>query len=187
MNRGYGGFYKDFYLRSSYEYAYAVYLDHFSIPWSYEDQVFNIDGKSYKPDFFFYNQYGNLEKIVEIKSRNKKAKEKALHLLKTIEKNYQIKTELISYEELLRLYSSMPMTLNFIINNWITSEKTTINKATKGSLNPHYGLKHSEESKRKIGEHTKKLWNSNTEAKKTYGCRITELWFITKRKNENSS
>ncbi|MBD7983176.1 restriction endonuclease [Sporosarcina sp. Sa2YVA2] len=166
MNRGYGGFYKGFYLRSSYEYAYAVYLDHYSIPWSYEDQVFNIDGKSYKPDFFFYNQYGNLEKIVEIKSRNKKAREKALHLLKTIEENHQIKTELISYEELLRHYSSMPMTLNFIINNWITSEKTTINKATKGSLNPHYGLKHSEESKRKIGEHTKKLWNSNTEAKK---------------------
>ena len=58
------------------------------------------------------------------------------------------------------------MSLNFIINNWITSDKTTINKATKGSLNPHYGLRHSEESKKKIGEHTKKLWNSDSEAKK---------------------
>ena len=82
MNRGYAGFYRSFYLRSSYEYAYAVYLDYFSIPWSYEDQVFNIDGKNYKPDFFFYDQYGNLEKIVEIKSRNKKAKEKAVRSIK---------------------------------------------------------------------------------------------------------
>ena len=32
----------------------------FSIPWSYEDQTFDIEGKSYKPDFFFYDQYGEL-------------------------------------------------------------------------------------------------------------------------------
>lgn len=62
MNRGYAGFYKGFYLRSSYEYAYAVYLDQMFIPWSYEDQVFDIEGKSYKPDFFFYDQFGKLKK-----------------------------------------------------------------------------------------------------------------------------
>lgn len=166
MNRGYAGFYKGYYLRSSYEYAYAVYLDKSSVVWSYEDQIFEINGKSYKPDFFFYDQYGKLEKIVEIKSRNKQALEKAKERLKSIEEQYSIKTELISYEELLNLYKSMPISLNSIITQWITSDKTTINKAAYGVLNGHYGLRHSEESKKKIGKHTKELWNSDTRAKK---------------------
>lgn len=166
MNRGYAGFYKDFYLRSSYEYAYAVYLDQMFIPWSYEDQVFDIEGKKYKPDFFFYDQFGNLEKIVEIKSRNKKAKEKAIRQLIAIEKQYKIKTELISYEELQVLYKELPFSLHAIITQWTTSEKTTINKAAKGTLNPHYGLKHSDKTKIIIGAHTRKLWSSDSEAKK---------------------
>lgn len=40
--------------------------------------------KLYKPDFFFYDQNGKLEKIVEIKSRNidsKKTAIKALHAI----------------------------------------------------------------------------------------------------------
>ncbi len=166
MNRGYAGFYKEYYLRSSYEYAYAFYLDYFSVPWSYEDQVFEIDGKSYKPDFFFYDQNGKLEKIVEIKSRNKEAKEKAEKRLLAIEKQCKIRTELISYEELKTLYKEMPFSLNAVINKWIDSEKTTINKAMEGILNPHFGLKHTEESKKLIGEHTQNLWNSNSVAKK---------------------
>ncbi|WP_186670568.1 NUMOD3 domain-containing DNA-binding protein [Sporosarcina sp. BP05] len=166
MNRGYAGYYKSFYLRSSYEYAYAVYLDHFFITWSYEDQVFRIDGENYKPDFFFYDQSGNLEKIVEIKSRDKNALEKAKERLKSIEQQVQIKTELVSYEELLIIYKNMPVSLNSIITKWIASDKTTIHKAASGELNSHYGLKHSEETKKKIGEHTKSLWNTNSETKK---------------------
>ncbi|OLN23339.1 hypothetical protein BTO30_05065 [Domibacillus antri] len=95
MNRGYAGFYKDFYLRSSYEYAYAVYLDHHSIPWSYEDKIYDIGFKKYKPDFFFYDQYGNVEKIVEIKSRDSQAKKDAQHCLKTIENMYNIGQKII--------------------------------------------------------------------------------------------
>ncbi|MDF2904489.1 MAG: restriction endonuclease, partial [Bacillus sp. (in: firmicutes)] len=77
MNRGYAGFYGVHYLRSSYEYAYARYLDYLSIPWSYEEYTFNIGYKTYKPDFFLYDKDGKLEKIVEIKSRNEKAKTEA--------------------------------------------------------------------------------------------------------------
>lgn len=74
LNRGYAGFYKGHYLRSSYEYAYAKYLDYHSIPWSYEDEVFDLGYKKYKPDFFFYDSKGELIKIVEVKSRNREAK-----------------------------------------------------------------------------------------------------------------
>ncbi|WP_226526500.1 hypothetical protein [Metabacillus niabensis] len=64
MNRGYAGFYGEHYLRSSYEYAYAKYLDYHDIPWSYEDTNFDVGFKTYKPDFFFYDKDGKLEKIV---------------------------------------------------------------------------------------------------------------------------
>lgn len=53
MNRGYAGFYKLHYLRSSYEYAYAKFLDYHCISWGYEDRVFNIGYKFYKPNFSF--------------------------------------------------------------------------------------------------------------------------------------
>lgn len=74
MNRGYAGFYKGHYLRSSYEYAYAKYLDYQLIKWSYEDKVFDIGYRLYKPDFFFYDDNGDVVRIVEIKSRNEQEK-----------------------------------------------------------------------------------------------------------------
>lgn len=166
MNRGYAGYYKGFYLRSSYEYAYAVYLDYHQLPWSFEDQNYEIDGSFYKPDFFFYNKAGTLEKIVEVKSRNKNELLIAKKRLKLIEEQYQIETELISYDELLDMYKSMPVSLTSIISKWITSDNTTIHKSAVGKLNGHYGLRHSEEAKRRIGEHTRRLWNEESPAKR---------------------
>lgn len=165
MNRGYAGFYKGFYLRSSYEYAYAKYLDYHSIPWSYEDHTYDLGYKLYKPDFFFYDQYGNLKKIIEIKSRNKEAKVEAKKALKIINERYDIDWELISYEELLILYESLPFSLNSTLTEWIKSKNTTIHKAASGELNGHYNLKHSEIAKKRIGEHTKQFWASDSPAR----------------------
>ncbi|MDE5412267.1 restriction endonuclease [Alkalihalobacterium chitinilyticum] len=165
MNRGYAGFYKGRYLRSSYEYAYAKFLEHHSIPWGYEDKDFDIGYKIYKPDFFFYDEYGKVIKIVEIKSRNNKAKEEAQRALNAIKNLYNIKCELISYDELLNIYKDLPFSLTSTINEWIESDKTTVNKSLAGNLNGHYNMKHSVEAKIKIGNHTKKLWASNSEAK----------------------
>lgn len=166
MNRGYAGFYNGHYLRSSYEYAYAKYLDFHSIPWSYEDNTFDIGYKLYKPDFFFYDQNGNLEKIVEIKSRNKDAKDEAKRALSGIKERYDINSELLSYEELLKLYESLPFSLTSIITEWIKAKDTTIHKAAFGQRNGHYNLKHSENAKKKIGEHTKQLWASDSTSRR---------------------
>jgi|SRR5690625_15960 len=119
MNRGYAGFYKGNYLRSSYEYAYAKYLDYYSIPWSYETEVFDIGFKKYKPDFFLYDQNRSIDKIVEIKSRDKNEKDNAKIALKAIEKRYTIKCELVSYEELLITYKDLPFSLTSTITEWI--------------------------------------------------------------------
>jgi endogenous inhibitor of DNA gyrase (YacG/DUF329 family) len=166
VNRGYAGFYRGYYLRSSYEYAYAKYLDFNSIPWSYEEKVFNIGFKQYKPDFFFNDISGKIIKIVEIKSRNKEAKENAREALEAIERLYSIKCELVSYEELLVMYKVLPFSLTSTISEWVNSENTTVNKAAHGKLNGHYNLKHTEEAKKKIGEHTSKLWASDSVAKR---------------------
>ena len=49
-----------------------------------------LKGKSYKPDFFFYDQLEKLEKIVEIKSRNKKAIQRPVRQLRAIERQHEI-------------------------------------------------------------------------------------------------
>ena len=55
-------------LRSSWEYAYASYLDRENIEWDVEVRSFLLsDGRYYRPDFFIYEK-NKLEKIVEIKS-----------------------------------------------------------------------------------------------------------------------
>ncbi|TYR75618.1 restriction endonuclease [Rossellomorea vietnamensis] len=165
MNRGYAGFYKDHYLRSSYEYAYARYLDHHSMQWSYEDDIFDLGYRKYKPDFFFYNKNGELVKIVEVKSRNEQEKKRALLILNSIEKLYNVRCELVSYEDLLELYQELPFSLNSVITEWINSKDTTINKAAFGKLNGHYNLRHSAKAKKAIGRNTKKLWASNSISK----------------------
>lgn len=165
MNRGYAGFYKGHYLRSSYEYAYAKYLDYHSIPWGYEEQVFDIGYKKYKPDFFFYDHNGLIVRIVEIKLRDKKARVNARKDLDIIEDKYNLICELVSYEELLDMYKGLPFSLTSTITEWIESKDTTINKAANGELNAHYNLKHNKGTKKCIGEHTKRLWASDGTSK----------------------
>ncbi|WP_164668634.1 restriction endonuclease [Virgibacillus doumboii] len=166
MNRGYAGYYKDYYLRSSYEYAYAKYLDYYSIPWTYELKTFDIGYRKYKPDFFLFGQKNNISNIVEIKSREKYRLLEARKALGAIEELYAIDCELISYNELLTMYKKLPFSLTSTITEWIKSEVTTINKAAYGKLNGHYNIPHTLEAKKKIGEHTKKLWATDNETKK---------------------
>lgn len=166
MNRGYAGFYKGFFLRSSYEYAYALYLDYHKICWSYETKSCDIGYKTYKPDFFIFDESGSLLKIVEIKSRDIDAKKNARQALEKIKTLFRIECELVSYEELLEIYKMMPFSLNSVLTQWINSENTTINKSLSGKLNGHYNLKHTPNAKKKIGEHTRRLWNTNNDVKR---------------------
>ena len=71
--RGIQGYYynknfdKYIWLRSTYEYIYAIWLDYHKIIWDVEVQTFNLqDGTKYRPDFFIYENDINI-KIIEIK------------------------------------------------------------------------------------------------------------------------
>lgn len=73
-NKGIQGYYwnKSFnkycWLRSSYEYIYAKFLDRKNIKWNSEEKYFLLEnGKKYLPDFFIYEN-GKLIYVVEIKS-----------------------------------------------------------------------------------------------------------------------
>jgi hypothetical protein len=71
---GVGGFYfnktrgKWVWLRSTFEYIYACWLDRNHIEWDVEVKQAKIDGRWYRPDFFIYEN-GVLSRITEIKSK----------------------------------------------------------------------------------------------------------------------
>jgi hypothetical protein len=72
--RGVGGYYfnesrnKYVWLRSSWEYIYARYLDTVvKVDWDVECRSYIIEGVQYTPDFFIFNDATVLDKIVEIK------------------------------------------------------------------------------------------------------------------------
>lgn len=72
--RGVQGYYfnksknKYVWLRSSWEYIYAKFLDKINANWDVEVDVYKLsDNTSYRPDFYIYDENWNLKKIVEIK------------------------------------------------------------------------------------------------------------------------
>ncbi|MEK4426140.1 restriction endonuclease [Solibacillus sp. FSL K6-1523] len=166
-NRGYAGYYRDIYLRSSYEYAYAIYLDYFEIEWRYEVMVLDIGYKLYKPDFFLINPDRTIKKIIEVKSRNLQAIKNAEKDLQVVEDKFGYEWEIVSYKELMYLYKELPFSLNSVITKWINSDKTTINKAAFGNKNGHFNMKHSDETKIRIGKHTKKLWQTDSPSRRS--------------------
>lgn len=55
-------------LRSSWEYVFAKFLNRIGANWKTEVSTFNLsNGCSYRPDFFIYDSEWNLKKIIEVK------------------------------------------------------------------------------------------------------------------------
>jgi len=71
--RGVQGYYfnksleKYVWLRSSWEYIYAKWLDTNNYKWDVEVMSFNMGDYTYRPDFFIYDNNNNITKIVEVK------------------------------------------------------------------------------------------------------------------------
>ncbi|MEB2492939.1 hypothetical protein SOP93_17405 [Peribacillus frigoritolerans] len=104
MVKAYGGYYKDIFLRSSYEYAYALYLDEIGIKWGYELQNFRLSKKVYKPDFFLYDTDWNLLKIAEVKSESASERKKASEYKKQMKDIHNIDVKIVTLETLQQLY-----------------------------------------------------------------------------------
>lgn len=72
--RGIQGYYfneslnKNVWLRSTYEYAFAIWLDYHKLKWDVEVKQYHLkDDTSYRPDFFIFDDNDNIVKIIEIK------------------------------------------------------------------------------------------------------------------------
>lgn len=71
--RGLQGYYynstinKYVWLRSSWEYIYAKWLNAHNIKWDVECKTFKLNEETYRPDFFIYDDNNNLVSIVEVK------------------------------------------------------------------------------------------------------------------------
>lgn len=71
-------------LRSTYEYIIAKWLDKLNLNWSVEVECYKLsNGERYRPDFFIYEN-GILKTIIEVKSRyfNKENREYKFHMFK---------------------------------------------------------------------------------------------------------
>lgn len=71
-------------LRSTYEYIIAKWLDKLDVDWKVEIKAYRLkNGENYRPDFFIYKD-DKLQSIIEVKSRyfNKENREYKFHMLK---------------------------------------------------------------------------------------------------------
>lgn len=161
MIRGYSGYYKGFYLRSSYEYAFAKYLDDRKIDWKYEQKSFDLNGEIYVPDFFIYRNNSFLG-VVEVKSNKSEEIQKGKEKLQKLEKYYFIKGELISLSELNRLYKEQykdNSKLNKVLKEW----KENKNNKLYSSIWDENGNLSKEQitiMKKTISKQTKQRWKN---------------------------
>ncbi len=81
--------YNKTYLKSSYELERAQFLDSIS---KYEEITYKLDGTTYTPDFFIYDENDNLIRIEEVKSiyTYENSKVKIANFLRLYEKESKI-------------------------------------------------------------------------------------------------
>lgn len=115
----YQGYYNENFLRSSFEYIYAVCIEKMGYNYKVEERCFNLNnGHTYRPDFFLYDDNGILIKIVEIKSTNIDRLIEAKAKIKLVEKIYGITIELYSKPELKRLCLENGFKFNDLVDKW---------------------------------------------------------------------
>ena len=103
------------YLRSSWEFAYARWLDERNVKWDVEVETYMLsDGRSYRPDFFIYCN-NVLDHIVEIKSTYTNGALNRVDKFHLFCKEYsELKSMLITEE----LFSIVGKTPHSVLNDW---------------------------------------------------------------------
>lgn len=147
IKNSYSGYYKKYFLRSSYEYIFIKCLEQEKIEFKYEEQIFDLsDGSRYIPDFFFYK--GNqLEYIVEIKSERPDEVLKANKRVFLMEKDFGIKVIIFQSKELKERCSNLNLDFYKLQKEWKEDKNTSQKQDWSGKKNPMYGLKQSDKCK----------------------------------------
>lgn len=176
--RGYSGYHtthfgKKVYLRSTQEFVYAKYLDSIGVYYLTENITYEIDGKSYKPDFFVYDgTFDKLREIVEIKYTNKE-KSDYQRIYSDFFRQLGIRYDVMSKGDIKRLIRLGAVT-KFDLEKWKNEFVRQYEKFDySGEKNPMYGIKHSDETKSKIGEQTRKYFRDPEVRKRHRDARIS--------------
>ena len=150
---GYGGLYKGFMLRSTYEYMCAVWLDRQELHWSYEDKTYTFsNGTRYTPDFFIYDDKKDLSFVIEVKTDDKRRFEEMYCKKDMLEMEFNIPCKIVLHSFLMESLDDYYE----LEKEWreYSDSKFTASDFVSGENNPMYGLKHREDTKRLIGEKT---------------------------------
>lgn len=147
-SRGYCGWHKtwngkNIYLRSKLEYIIALWLDYKKYEYATESFIYN----NYKPDFFVYKNH-NLIYIIEVKYSEKDRIE-YLKKYKSYFQEQNIKYFVLSKKHINCIKKRYDF--EFQVKNWIENSANILHNMCN-EKNPHYGFKHSKETKKKIGE-----------------------------------
>jgi hypothetical protein len=106
---------KDVYLRSSWEYAYANWLDNNGYNWDVEVCSYLLkDGRYYRPDFFLYKD-NKLVEIIEIKARYIDQKHVRIDKYNMFIDEYSISSRIMYKED---LFNTLQISYNRNIKDW---------------------------------------------------------------------
>lgn len=111
-SRGVQGYYYSTYnnkyvwLRSTYEYIYAKWLDSHKFNWDVECKVYKLKNTNYTPDFFIFNCDGKLTNIIEIKGFWRNREYKAYELNEMLNIEVSLINDITPYLEESSTYSS---------------------------------------------------------------------------------
>ena len=115
----YCGYYKNMYLRSSYEYVFCKILEYRNVNYKIEAESYYLEnGKYYIPDFFIYDKDWNLIKIVEVKSEAKSLKCKGLENLRLLQKITDVPCSIYFLKDLERLGYENHLDVKKLIEEW---------------------------------------------------------------------
>lgn len=152
----YQGWFKGRYLRSSYEYIYALYLESLKADWDSETQIYQLRDRKYKPDFFIKTINGL--KLVEVKSSKPLEMQKAKDCALQMKEIFNFEVEIVGIQEIKKICDLLNIDFYKTVQEWkIISQETN---TYKGERNPHFGLKHTDKTKDVLSQKGKSRWNS---------------------------
>ena len=181
--KSYSGEYNSHYLRSSYEYIFAKILEKQNIKYDVETITYELEDRSYTPDFFIYDDNDKLIEIVEIRGYKLDIQERikdTQELQSFLGDN--VKVSLITDLDMKRICKNNNLSFYKLEKEW----KDNANSSTDGfagSRNPMYNRVHSEETRKLISKGVKKKCEDPNHVKKVVAgmleyCRATNYDFL---------
>ena len=122
-----GGYYfsksrnKDVYLRSSWEYAYANWLDQNGFDWDVEVCSYLLsDGRYYRPDFFIYEN-DKLVEVIEIKAKYLDQEHVRIDKYDMFAQEYSVNSKILYKDD---IFSKLNISYYKNIKDWKTIRRT---------------------------------------------------------------